>query len=165
MNGSRSCTGPSRRASLSAKTVNNARTWLAVVFNEAVRRRLMPRNPCKTVPRLPYVAPELDYLRIEEIDRYLGACASHYRPLAEFLIGAGTRISEAIALTWADVDPDSRTVLIRRQRPRQGEVPVPTKSKRARAVHVGRGLTATLELLRQDRLDRGIDDGRLALPL
>ena len=32
---------------LSAKTVNNARTWLAVVFNEAVRRRLMPATPAR----------------------------------------------------------------------------------------------------------------------
>ena len=43
----------------------------------------------KAVPRPPHVAPELDYLRIEEIDRYLDACAGHYRPLAELLIGAG----------------------------------------------------------------------------
>ena len=143
---------------LSAKTVNNARTWLAVVFNEAVRRRLMPRNPCKAVPRLPHVAPELDYLRIEEIERYLGACAPHYRPLAELLIGTGTRISEALALTWADVDLESRTVLVRRQRPRRGERPMPTKGKRARSVHIGPGLIATLKLLRQERLDRAVDD-------
>jgi len=39
---------------VSAETVNNTRTWLAVVFNEAVRRRLMPRNPCQAVPRLPH---------------------------------------------------------------------------------------------------------------
>ena len=143
---------------LSAKTINNARTWLAVVFNEAVRRRLMPRNPVKTVPRLPHSAPELDYLRISEIDRYFDACAVHYRPLAEFLIGAGARISEALALTWADVDLDGRTVQIRRQRPRRGELPMPTKGKRARSVHVGPGLTATLKLLRQDRLDRAVDD-------
>ena len=89
---------------LSAKTVNNARTWLAVVFNEAVRRRLMPLNPCKAVPRLPHLTPELDHLRIGEIDRYLDVCSAHYRPLAEFLIGAGARISEALALTWTDVD-------------------------------------------------------------
>jgi integrase len=143
---------------LSAKTVNNARTWLAVVFNEAVRRRLMPRNPCKAVPRLPYVTPELDYLRVAEIDRYLDACAGHYRPLADFLIGAGARISEALALTWADVDLGDRIVQIRRQRPRRGEVSVPTKGKRARAVHIGPGLAVSLKLLRQDRLDRAMDD-------
>jgi len=144
---------------LSAKTINNARTWLAVVLNEAVRRRLMPRNPVKAVPRLPHSAPELDYLRISEIDRYLDACSAHYRPLAELLIGAGARISEALALTWADVDLAGRTVQIRRQRPRRGEVPVPTKGKRARSVHIGPGLAGSLELLRQDRLDRAIADG------
>ena len=144
---------------LSAKTVNNARTWLAVVFNEAVRRRQMARNPVKAVPRLPHVAPELDYLRIEEIDRYLDACGTRYRPLAELLIGTGTRISEALALTWADVDLTGRIVQIRRQRPRRGDVPVPTKGKRARSVHIGPGLATSLKLLRQDRLDRAVDDG------
>jgi integrase len=144
---------------LSAKTVNNARTWLSVVFNEAVRRRLMPRNPCKAVPRLPHVTPDLDYLRITEIDGYLSACATHYRPLAELLIGTGARISEALALTWGDVDLAGRVVQIRRQRPRRGEVPVPTKGKRSRSVHIGPGLTATLKLVRKDRLDRDVDDG------
>ena len=33
-----------------------------------------------------------------------------------------------------------------------------TKGKRARSVHIGPGLTATLKLLRQDRLDRAVDD-------
>ena len=82
----------------------------------------------------------------------------HYRPLAEFLIGAGARISEALALTLADVDLDGRTVQIRRQHPRRGELPMPTKGKRARSVHIGPGLTATLKLLRQDRLDSAVDD-------
>jgi hypothetical protein len=37
---------------ISAKTVNNARTYLSVAFNEAVRRGLLPRNPCNGVPGL-----------------------------------------------------------------------------------------------------------------
>jgi len=118
----------------------------------------MPRNPVKAVPRLPHAAPELDYLRISEIDLYLDACAAHYRPLAELHIGAGARISEALALTWADVDLAGGTIRISRQRPRRGEAPVPTKGKRARSVHIGPGLTATLKLLRQDRIDRAVDD-------
>ena len=76
---------------LSAKTINNARTWLAVVLNEAVRRRLMPRNPVKAVPRLPHSAPELDYLRISEIDRYLDACSAHYACGDCFTIDEKTR--------------------------------------------------------------------------
>jgi hypothetical protein len=34
---------------LAPKTVNNARMWLSVALNEAVRRRLLPRNPCADI--------------------------------------------------------------------------------------------------------------------
>lgn len=37
-------------------------------------------------------------------------------------------------------------------------MPQPTKGKRSRSVHIGPGLAASLKLLRQDRLDRAVDD-------
>jgi integrase len=55
-------------------------------------------NPCRYVPKLPAERTEIDYLRLDEIDRYLDACADRYRALAEFLIGTGARISEALAV-------------------------------------------------------------------
>jgi hypothetical protein len=72
---------------VSPKTVNNARTCLSVALNEACRRGLIPRNPCAAVPALPIDRVELDYLRLDEVEPYLDACMSHYRPLAQFLIG------------------------------------------------------------------------------
>jgi len=44
------------------------------------------------VPALPVDRAELEYLRLDEIEPYLDACAPHYRPLASFLIGTGARI-------------------------------------------------------------------------
>jgi hypothetical protein len=85
---------------LSAKTVNNARTCLSMTLGEAARRGQLGHNPCRYVPELPVERAELDYLRLGEIDRYLDACVEHYRPLAEFLIGTGARISEALATRW-----------------------------------------------------------------
>jgi integrase len=55
------------------------------------------------VPELPVERTEIDYLRLDEIERYLEACVDHYRPLAEFLIATGARISEALAVRWTDV--------------------------------------------------------------
>ena len=83
---------------LAPKTVNNARTYLSVAFNVAVRRGLLPRNPCDGVPALPLEQLEIDFLRLAEIEPYLDACADYYQALAEFLIGTGARISEAVRL-------------------------------------------------------------------
>ena len=101
---------------LSAKTVNNARTSLSMTLGEAVRRRNIVQNPCPWVPELPVERTEIDYLRMDEIDRYLDACADFYRPLAEFLIGTGARISEALGVRWPDVDLEAGVVRITRQR-------------------------------------------------
>jgi hypothetical protein len=98
---------------VSAKTINNARSALSSVLADAARNDLLVRNPCQFVPPLPVERSELDYLRLHEIDPYLDACTAHYRPLAELLIGAGARISEALALTWNDIDLDQGLVHIR----------------------------------------------------
>lgn len=54
---------------LSSKTVNNARTCLSVALNDAVRRGLMPRNPCASVPALPLERGEIEYLRWRRSNR------------------------------------------------------------------------------------------------
>jgi integrase len=104
---------------LSAKTVNNARTCLSMTLGEAVRRRHIAQNPCRWVPELPVERTEIDYLRLDEIEPYLDACGDFYRPLAEFLIGTGARISEALAVRWRDVDLDAGVVRVARQRARR----------------------------------------------
>jgi integrase len=133
---------------LSAKTINNARAALSDTLGDAARRGLLPRNPCRYVAALPVEHHELDYLRLEEIDRYLGACPAHYRPLAQLLIGTGARISEALALTWRDVDLEHGTVQIQRQRARRGDATRQPKSKHARTVLIGPRLIESLLALR-----------------
>ncbi len=144
---------------LSSKTVNNARTCLSMTLGEAVRRRHLPVNPCRYVPELPVERTEIDYLRLDEIDRYLDACADRYRALAEFLIGTGARISEALAVRWPDVDLDAGVVHISRQRARGTDGTTPTKGKRFRSVQIGPRLMANLQGVRDERRTRGLDDG------
>src|SRR3954471_20005288 len=122
---------------LSAKTVNNARTCRSMTLGEALRRRRIAQNPCRWVPELPVERVEIDYLRLREIDRYLDACIDAYRPLAEFLIGTGARISEAVATRWADVDLEEGVARIYRQRERNSSDTRPTKGKRFRSVQMG----------------------------
>jgi integrase len=48
--------------------------------------------------------PRTPYLKPEEATALVRAAAPHLRPLLAFLIGTGCRMSEALELTWADVD-------------------------------------------------------------
>jgi len=132
---------------LAPKTVNNARTCLSVALGEALRRGLIPANPCAHVRQLPVERTELDFLRLPEIEAYLDAAPDHYRPLAELLIGTGARISEALALTWPDVDFDAGVLRVQRQRDRQGAGNAQTKGKRFRSVQIGPALVETLGAL------------------
>jgi Phage integrase family len=140
---------------ISAKTINNARTCLSVALNEACRRGLVARNVCSGVPALPVARTELEYLRLDEIHRYLDACAPYYGLLARFLIGTGARISEALGLRFGDLDLEHGIVRIHRQRDRDGDAVKPTKGKRFRAVQIGPVPAAALAEDRDRRRAKG----------
>jgi hypothetical protein len=72
-----------------AKTVNNTLATLVVCLNQAVDDGLLVANPALRVRRLPAAPIEREYLRLEEIPRYLDGCSDVYRPLAELLVGRG----------------------------------------------------------------------------
>ena len=137
---------------LSAKTITNARAALSDALGDAARQGLLPRNPCRCVAALPVEHHELHSLRLDEIDRYLSACPAHYQPLAQLLIGAGAPISEALALTWRDIDLEHGTVQIQRQRARHGDDTRQPKTKHARTVLIGPRLTESLRALHNSAL-------------
>lgn len=121
------------------KTINNALKVLVVCLNRAVGDGLIAVNPAAYVQTLPLAHLERDFLRLEEIGLYLQACPQAYRPLAETLIGTGMRISEAIALTAADVDLRSHAVIVSRSAKDGGRIGS-TKSDRFRRVEIGPAL-------------------------
>jgi integrase len=102
------------------------------------------RQPALLVGRLPLAHIERDYLRLDEIRRYLDGCSDLYRPLAERLIGSGLRISEALALRPADLElePTGGRIIVYRSRKRDGLGS--TKSDRFRSVEIGPGLSGVL---------------------
>jgi len=126
---------------IAPKTINNTLGTLVVSLNAAVADRLMPFNPALQVPRLPPGNIERDYLRLREIPVYLDSCSDLYRPLAETLIGAGSRISETLALRRKDLELEDSGGVI---------VVYSTKSGRLRQVEIGRGLAKVLS----NQLDR-----------
>jgi integrase len=144
------------------KTLNNALKALVVCLNYAVADGLIAANPASYVQALPLGHIERDYLRLSEITPYLDACSDVYRPLAQTLIGTGMRISEALALTVADVDVDRRAIVVARSLKDDGRVGS-TKSDRFRRVEIGPELAATLADHAAQRMEETPDAGHHAL--
>jgi integrase len=141
-----------REGDLSPKTINNSLAVLRVFFAHLEEDGDVVRNPARSSPgareriKLPAAHREMDYLRVDEIPRYLDACDDVYRPLAETLIATGLRISEALALTWNDVEWSTRTLRVLRSRKAEGAGS--TKGDRFRAVDFGVRLENVLRTLR-----------------
>jgi integrase len=147
---------------IAAKTVNNALGTLVVCLNAAVKDRVIASNPALGIERLPPAHIEHDYLRLHEIPLYLDACLEVYRPLAEVLVRAGLRISEAIDLQIADLELEETGGFIvvyrshkktRARKTASGS----TKGDKFRSVEIGPGLSRTLKdhLARRAEMARG----------
>jgi integrase len=142
---------------LAAKTVSNALGTLVICLNAAVEDGLPAVNPALRVQRLPAAHIERDYLRLDEIPRYLEACSAVYRPLAELLIATGLRISEALALRIGDLELEESGGTIVVYRSRKNAAIGSTKSDRFRAVEIGPALSTVLrdQLARRSGLAAG----------
>lgn len=126
----------------SAKTIKNVAHLLSSIMGLAVDEGHIARNPCRRV-RLPQ--PSIDgieprFLKPEEFSALLAEIPKHYKPLVLFLVGTGTRWSEATALTPKNVDLKHGTVRIDRAWKWQGKgagwkVGPPKSSKSRRTVN------------------------------
>jgi integrase len=142
---------------VAAKTVNNALGTLVVCLNDAVQDGLIASNPALRVQRLPPEHIERDYLRLDEIPRYLDGCSDIYRPLAAVLIGSGLRISEALGLRLSDLELEGSGGVIVVYRSRKKDSVGSTKSDRFRSVEIGPKLTGVLrdQIARRAELSEG----------
>lgn len=129
---------------LAAKTINNTLATLIVCLNAAAEDGLVASNPAVRIKRLPAAHMEREYLRLHEIPVYLDSCSALYRPLAEVLVGAGLRISEALALRIGDLELNDTGGVIVVHRSAKGATVGSTKSDRFRPVEIGRALSAIL---------------------
>jgi integrase len=147
---------------IAAKTINNTLGTLVVCLNAAVKDRVLASNPALGVERLPPAHIEHDYLRLQEIPLYLDSCIELYRPLAEVLVRAGLRISEAIALQVADLELEKTggfIVVYRSHKKARTRTTTTgsTKGDKFRSVEIGPGLSRTLmeHLARPGEMTRG----------
>jgi integrase len=152
---------------IAAKTINNTLVTLVICLNAAVEEGLMASNPALRVPRLPSGHIEREYLRLHEIPLYLDSCSDVYRPLAQVLIGAGLRISEALALKARDLELEDSGGVIVVYRSRKKSSVGSTKSDRFRAVEIGPGLSRTLRdhLARRAEMTHGDRSGALVFTM
>lgn len=102
---------------LSLRTVNYVHTVLKMALNDAVDWGLLPGNPAaKARARAPRVRSQT--LRVptsEEVSRLLETARdTRWYPLWAWFIITGTRLGEALALQWVDIDWEAQMVTIRR---------------------------------------------------
>lgn len=96
--------------SCSADTINRATRLLKQILNAAIIDRIISFNPCNGVKKLKTDKPKATEtnhraLTTEETATFLEyAAESFYYNLFRFLLSSGCRISEAIALTWFDIN-------------------------------------------------------------
>lgn len=87
------------------KTIHNKHGFLSGCLKVAVRRGLMPHNPCED-SRLPPVAFEPTFLEPEEFDRLLELTPARWKPTVRFLTLSCVRWSEYTALGVGVLRPD-----------------------------------------------------------
>ncbi|GIV03991.1 MAG: site-specific integrase [Fimbriimonadales bacterium] len=98
---------------------------LSGALRVAVREGWIQSNPIETL--LPHERPKPDQremrcLSSDEISKLLEAASSdQWRTLFSTLIFTGLRISEALALTWNDIDFHDSCVLVRKSKTEAGE--------------------------------------------
>jgi integrase len=71
-----------------------------------------PRDPTPWFDASAPLADERRILTIEQVEQLIAAMPAFYRPLVTFAAYTGVRLGELRALTWADVDLESRTARI-----------------------------------------------------
>ncbi len=106
------------RSGLSGRRVEYVHQVLHKALGDAVRWGLLGDNPAERVDR-PKPNPRSPALWTpEQVRRFLAAVLAGeggvYGELFGFLLASGLRLSEALGLTWADVDLEAGTVTVRR---------------------------------------------------
>jgi len=136
---------------LSDKTVHNIHRTLSRALADAVRERLIGRNPAERAHRQPDSPEQLTWTGLE-VHTFLDFVATgRLYALWRLAATGGLRRGELVGLRWRDIDFDTLRVSVVQQRAKGGGavLPGPTKTKRGRRlVSVDAG---TLSALRQHR--------------
>ena len=124
-------------AKFAPSTVTANIVMLSSLLRYAVRQRLVERNVARDLDRddRPGAGRQTEprYLSAEEVTPLLPKMSDTFRPVAASCAYAGLRISEALGLTWADVDFNAKQIHVRRQLDGDGTIRNVTKTKASKA--------------------------------
>ena len=101
---------------LSSTTVRSVHLTLHCAFERAVKERLIPRNPTDDciAPKVQKV--EMKTLLPEHLKSYLNAAnARNVLPMFYLELVSGLRKGELVALLWADLDIERKTISVSKQ--------------------------------------------------
>ena len=100
---------------LSPRTIRYAHSVINSAFRQAVKWRLIPRNPCKDVELPRQEHKEMQALSPEEAVAFLNAAkADRLGALFDLAVASGMRPGEYLGLKWSDVDLEVGTVTVQR---------------------------------------------------
>lgn len=99
---------------LGAKTIKNRHGFLYAMFQHAVQRGVVTRNPCEGTGMPSSESREMTFLSGDEFTRLLKYIPEQWKPLVLFLAGTGMRWSEATALVPGDFDLEAGVVRVSR---------------------------------------------------
>lgn len=137
-----------QRGGLAPWTIRGTLVPLALFCSWAEDEGLRSGNPVRELRRRerPRVAPKPHrQLTAADLWRLVEAADDERRAFVALLAFAGLRVSEALALTWADVDLDGRVLHVRRQLERKTFARVEPKTARGvREVELDDGLASVL---------------------
>jgi integrase len=111
-----------------ANTITNVTGVLRRVLDDLVADRQLPYNPAALPQRgkRPGKAPRRIVVPThDEVDRLLAGASDEARPVFELAASLGLRRAELLALTWADLDFESREIHVRVSKTEAGERAVP----------------------------------------
>jgi len=100
---------------ISPSIVNLEFRYLKVAFNTAIRWELIAKNPLENINYIKVSQSEQPkYLELEEITTVKNAFKNTgFAQIVEFYLSTGSRLGEALTLTWNDVDFKNNRILIR----------------------------------------------------
>lgn len=141
---------------LSEQSIRHVHTLIHKAFEDAVRRRLIARNPADDVDPPKAEKREMETWTGEQLRTFLASTADDRLHGAWVLaVSTGLRRGELLGLRWTDLDLDAGQLAVRRSRVAVGyDVAEGTpKSGKARTVALDEGTVSTLRQHRRRQLE------------
>ena len=110
---------------VSASQFNKGRSFLHAIFEFAIRREWVDKNPIKQIERKKVVEKEIIPLKLSETKRLIKTARNEspkYAMVAALLVYAGIRPREVRRLSWRDIDTEENTITVRSQCSKTGGV-------------------------------------------